>query len=222
MKTVVYDIEIAKAIPNRKEPMMPNIKYCNGWHDHKGMGISCIVTYEVEKDSYRVFMKDNFIEFEQLLVEADIVVGFNSVRFDNKVIEANRVYVPGLKEKSFDILREIWTEKGLDPDKFGRSHWGYNLDGLAEANLGTEKSGNGALAPIWFQQGEYGKLIDYCLKDVEITKNLYLKVLRDGFLIMPQKHGYIKLNLSGPDALKNGQSIGEVDGSGYIGDNAAV
>jgi hypothetical protein len=182
---LIYDIEIVNAIKNKDEDYLPDIKYCKGWGDHANMGISCIGVYDYEADSYRVFMADNMRGFYDLLATHKCCVGFNSIGFDNKVIlacEPDENVRRGLSNyfdvASYDILAEIWRALGLDPGRFyWGTHGGYGLDAMCEANFGTKKSGNGALAPVWFQRGEYGKLIDYCLNDVKLTKQLLDRII---------------------------------------------
>ncbi|MGL4501212.1 MAG: hypothetical protein ACRCU2_19225 [Planktothrix sp.] len=55
----------------------------------------------------------------------------------------------------------------------GVTRGGYSLEGLAKTNLGVGKSGSGVLAPQLWQQGQYGKVIDYCLGDVAMNRKLY-------------------------------------------------
>lgn len=99
-KIVVFDIEIRQAIPDRREPPMEGVKYCGGWSDHAGMGISVICAYDYSSDRYRTFLKDNFGLFEDLLHESDIVVSFNGLAFDNRVLAAN-----GIKEDGLEFVK---------------------------------------------------------------------------------------------------------------------
>lgn len=195
---LIYDIEIENAILGKDETPYPDVKYCKGWSDHAGMGISCIGVYSYEDDRYRVFMRDNFDGFLNLLANHTVCVGFNSIGFDNRVIlqyikdeGVRRGLENYFKVASYDILAEIWKSLGLNPEKFyWGTHGGYGLDAMCEANFGTKKTGNGALAPVWFQRGEYGKLIDYCLNDVRLTKQLLDYILRVGHLKSP-KGGFL-------------------------------
>jgi hypothetical protein len=185
---IVYDIEIAKAIKGRGEKKVKGIEYCKGWRDFEGMGIACLCAYDYDEERYRVFMEDNITEFLELANYTDIIVGFNSHNFDNQLILAEF----GLKfnDKTFDILREIWKSEGLDADIFNMStHGGYGLDDMCRANFGRNKTGNGALAPIDFQQGRYGSVIDYCVSDVKLTKMLMDRILDKGFLASPKSPG---------------------------------
>jgi DEAD/DEAH box helicase domain-containing protein len=44
---------------------------------------------------------------------------------------------------------------------------------VAEATLGTKKSGSGLQSLVWWRNGEVDKVRQYCMKDVEITRRLY-------------------------------------------------
>jgi hypothetical protein len=181
---LVYDCEIIKAIPPENDAdRIEGIEYCEGWRDFDNMGISVICGYDYLKNRYRVFMKDNFNELQKLMNERDILVGFNSRAFDDNLCFANGFNIA--PEKSYDILIEVWLARGLgdkfDADK-AHQYLGLGLDNLAQENLGRGKTGNGALAPIQWQQGKYGIVTDYCLADVELTKGLLDLILKNGKL----------------------------------------
>lgn len=179
---IVYDIEIKRAVPHKSKPREKGIDYCEGWHDHANMEIACICAYDAIADRYRVFSDGNLEAFDQLCHER-YVVGFNSIQFDDKVLA-----VEGLSVKTdYDLLREVWIADGLEPTfQSVETHDGYGLDSLAKANGQSGKIGNGADAPAWWQRGEYGKVIDYCLEDVRQTWLLMKRVLRDGHLNHPK------------------------------------
>jgi hypothetical protein len=186
---LIYDCEIIKAIPNKKEEPIEGIEYCEGWTDYVGMGISVIGVYDYIEDRYRVFTKDNFDEFQDLIDKRDIIVGFNSKKFDNSLCEANGIKIS--HKKHFDILVEIWKADGLSEEFQFPSHLGYGLDKCCEVNFGSHKSGNGALAPVQWQNGEYGKVIDYCLNDVRLTKKLLDKIIYQEYITHPKKEDEI-------------------------------
>ncbi len=196
MKPVIYDLEIKKAIPGGKdkEPRQ-GIEYCEGWEDHANMGIACLCAYDYHTGRYRVFTDKNQGEWMKLVANRDIVVGFNSMRFDQKVLEA--CWGPDFwveSARQYDILREIWRAVGLDVDKFVfKTHGGYSLDAVADMNLGMKKTGHGALAPIQWQEGNIGAVIDYCLEDVRITRLLFNDIIRNGKLISPKGGGLIDM-----------------------------
>jgi len=197
---LIFDCEIVKAIESRKEPRIEGIEYCKGWRDFEGMGISVIGAYDYRTERYRAFTAagngGGYDEFRGLVDEHDIVVGFNSIKFDNKLCAAHDITVPD--EKSYDILREMWLAAGLDPDTFNpKTHGGFGLDGTAGANFKLNKTGHGGLAPVLWQRGCYGQVIDYCLEDVRLTKLLLDRILRSGELIDPRKAGRLFLRSPG-------------------------
>ena len=171
INAIVYDIEIIKAIPNKGEPLIEGIEYCKGWHDHAGMGVSVIGVYDFVEDRYRVFCKGNFVEFFGLTVNRKYLVSFNGVGFDNKVL--NNQWT-GFNEKwqmpvdgQYDLLQEIWSA-------YGQRFKGSGLDAMCSANGLGGKTGHGSLAPVMWQRGQMGAVIDYCLQDVKLTKELFL------------------------------------------------
>jgi len=190
MSFLVYDLEIVKGIIKKGEEKLEDIEYCKGWHDHEGMGVSVIGAYDSVQDTFRVFCADNFGEFEDLMNDRGVLVSFNGVGFDNKVLTANEINVP--EDKCYDILREIWICCGYNPDKFyWKTHGGFGLDAMAEANYLGGKTGHGALAPVDWQRGNIGAVIDYCLQDVRLTRDLF-RLLHVKELISP-KGGIMKL-----------------------------
>ena len=167
MEPLVYDIEIVKAIPPKDGPLLTGIEYCAGWDDHANMGVACIGAYDFRDDRYRVFTFGNFKEFERLAKER-LVVGFNSVAFDDVVCGHAGIEVT----TDYDLLQEIWVAAGLVRQFLYPSHIGYGLDAMAAANGFQCKTGHGALAPVDWQRGYHGKVIDYCLQDVKLTWQL--------------------------------------------------
>ncbi len=182
MNVIIYDLEIIKAIPNKDGSMQEGIEYCAGWHDHANMGISVNCAYDYLEDRYRVFTEDNKDEWEQLLERKPVAIGFNSIPFDNAVLSQTSWKVPE-PEECYDILREMWLAAGLGIEFNWRTHGGYGLDATCHANGLPGKTGNGALAPVMWQQGQIGKVIDYCITDVHRTKLLVDRIIETGKLV---------------------------------------
>ncbi len=182
MKALIYDIEIKKAIQGKNETRMDGIDYCGGWNDHANMGISVIGAYDFHEERYRVFCDDNKEAFFALCDSSDLLITFNGIGFDDQVIKKCWTSVdfnPG--EKSYDILVEIRKAAG--------SYAGFSLDATCAVNFNTRKTGNGALAPILWQQGKIGAVIDYCLNDVALTKQCFHSVCQHGGLLNPKETG---------------------------------
>jgi hypothetical protein len=186
MNAIVYDLEIIKAVPSKNEELLNGIEYCDGWHDHKNMGISVIGCYDYGASRYRTFCKDNFQEFRELAREADSLVSFNGIGFDNKVLEACGLPLLRNGENYYDILREIWIADGLGPEFVYPTHTGYGLNEVARINLNAGKTGHGAVAPVDWQRGNIGRVIDYCLEDVRLTKRLFDRILATHGLRSPK------------------------------------
>lgn len=180
---IVYDIEIWKAIPT-DEPPVPGIQYCEGWNDKANMGISVICVYDYIVSTYYTFTPHTGFEgFQNLINMADLVIGFNSESFDDQVCGFNNIQV----KTGYDILRETYIAKGLNPypEVFGPEYRGYGLNALASANGFGNKTGHGALAPVLWQQGRKQEVIDYCINDVRLTKELMDRIIAGKPLIDP-------------------------------------
>lgn len=192
-KAIVYDLEILKAIRGKGEEIHEDVQYCDGWHDHANMGISVLTCYEYQTDEYRVLCGDNLHVFHELVARNDYIVGFNSARFDRKVVCAVTGCSPDpFVQKDYDILAELWVADGLDPDKFyWKTHGGYSLDDTCAVNGLAPKRLNGALAPIQWQRGNIGQVIDYCLDDTAKTKKLFDRIVATGQLNNPKFTGTV-------------------------------
>lgn len=185
MKTIIYDCEIINAIPNKDGSKIKGITYCDGWRDFANMGVSVTCVYDYAEDRYRVFCRDNMVDLAHLIADSDLCVGFNSIPFDNALLLASQWPMPP-EDKSYDLLREIWAANNLGPEFNFKTHGGYGLDAVCEKNFGTKKSGNGAFAPVLWQQGRRGEVIDYCLNDVRLTKQLFDAVMRGAYIKNPK------------------------------------
>lgn len=181
---IIYDVETEKAILGRNEKADQGIDYCAGFGDFANMGISVIGVYDYSVERPRVFLEDNFEEFQKLIDAAECVVGFNNHKFDNKLLDANNIKIP--LEKSYDILEEIWKSLGIGTNFHPETHGGLSLDALVYANFKICKNGKGADAPKLWQCGRQGEVIDYCLADVELTRRLTEKILKSGKLRNPK------------------------------------
>ena len=165
---LIYDVEIAKAVQSKGEERLSGVEYCKGWTDYAGMGVACVCAYDMNEARYRVFMADNLLAFGELARRHDRVIGFNSIQFDDNVMRA--AGVEWNLANSVDLARLIWRAAGV-PE--GEHPKGLSLDALCKANGLGGKSGNGLMAPVMFQRGDIGGLIDYCLADVALTLKLY-------------------------------------------------
>lgn len=174
MDHIIVDVEIQRTIEETP----------GGWDATDKLGVACAVVYEYETDRFRVYGPDDVEALRQRLVRAERVGGYNVWKFDWPVIWGlpGRDRVVGLRATTDDLLRRIWMARGLSPDVFTYDHRGWGLDAVAGATIGQRKSGNGAEAPRWFQAGNWARLVDYCIHDVKMERDLSDFVDRYGYV----------------------------------------
>lgn len=159
MKKVVFDCETS------------NIFEEVGSKDPTALDLSVVCIYEYDTDKYSSYTKEQLKDLWPILEKADLLIGYNSDHFDIPLL--GKYYSGSLsKIKSLDIMKEI-------KNSLGRR---IKLDTIAEATLGKKKIGHGLEATNWWKQGEYEKVIKYCLEDVKITKEVYEFALKNGIL----------------------------------------
>ncbi|NDB61076.1 helicase [bacterium] len=140
-------------------------------NDPTALDISVVCIHDSLTDSYSSYLQEDFPKLWPLLEQADMLITFNGDHFDIPLL--NKYYSGDLsKIKSLDLLAEV-------KNSIGRR---IKLDTIAEATLGTNKSGHGLQAVEWWKTGEIDKIIKYCIEDVKITKQLYDYALANGKL----------------------------------------
>jgi DEAD/DEAH box helicase domain-containing protein len=97
------------------------------------------------------------------------VIGFNIDGFDMQTFvpyySADITRIPTL-----DIMMRIKASTGHR----------ISLDAVAQETLGAGKSGNGLDAIKYYKNQEFDKLKEYCLRDVEVTRDVYDFGLKKG------------------------------------------
>ena len=149
-----------------------------GWHKAHLMGVSCAVLWDSSTKAFVVFKEEQLSSLFNLMEKMDLVVGFNVKRFDYRVLSAYRD-LDGLKPPTLDILEVVANRLG----------YRLSLDSLAASTLRKKKSANGLLALRWWKEGKLRKIIDYCKKDVAITRDLFVFGKENGYLLFRNKEG---------------------------------
>lgn len=178
---IILDVEIKRAILGRGEEPLPDIEYCEGWRDYKGMGVACICTFDIVSKLSRCFLEEDFDQVAPYL-DGKVTAGFNTRRFDIPLLLEHGILTEKIAYRGshYDILEQIWIAQGLNPDRFNpATHGGWSLDAVCGSTLGVVKSGNGALAPHWWQRKQIGRVIDYCLRDVWLEAQLLLHIVEN-------------------------------------------
>lgn len=152
MKNIIYfDLETQKSAAE-----------VGGWHKICDMRMSVGVIYSTAAGEYKIFGEKQVDQLLRELQRADLVVGYNHIRFDYEVLHA---YTPlDLRQlPSLDILVELQTIASRRPP----------MDDVAAATLGVRKTSEGMQALDWFKQGRMMEIAEYCCYDVKITKLIY-------------------------------------------------
>ena len=130
-----------------------------------------------------------------LINQRQLVIGFRTRGFDNKVLAANGIEIPDWQ--TFDIYDEVLKIEGLPLDK--PNDGGRTVNDFARVNFGAVKSAHGSEAPKMFQRGELATLYSYCLRDVMLERRLWLRA-HAGNLIHPKTRQVINLPI--PETMK--------------------
>ncbi|MGA8181287.1 MAG: DEAD/DEAH box helicase [Desulfobacterales bacterium] len=165
LRVCIFDIETQRSAQE-----------VGGWHRADLMGISCAVLYDSTQDLYFEYLDKQVNELVEHLKNCDLVVGFNVKRFDFRVLGGYSDFNFG-SLPTLDILEEIHNRLG----------YRLSLDHLAKVTLGKEKTADGLQALQWWKQGRIRDIIDYCKKDVEITRDLFLYGQKNGYLLFMNK-----------------------------------
>jgi len=133
-----------------------------GWSHIRDMGLAVAVTYHAAEDVYHDYIEEQVDDLIAALRGADLVIGYNVLRFDYEVLRAYSDD-PLTDLPTLDMLRDLHRTLG----------WRPKLDSIAAATLGEGKSADGLQAVRWFREGKLDEVIAYCRKDVEVTWRVY-------------------------------------------------
>jgi len=131
-----------------------------GWDRIRDMRMSIGVTYSTRRGAYEVYGEKRVGELIEELRRADLVVGYNVLRFDYEVLLGHNPFFDAEQVPTLDLLVDIQK-------RLGRR---LPLDSLATASLGVEKTSEGTQALKWFKEGRMLEIAEYCCYDVKITK----------------------------------------------------
>jgi len=169
MKNIVYfDLETQKSADE-----------VGGWDKIRDMRMSVGVTYSTGRGEYRIYGENDVNALIDELRRADLVVGFNSLRFDYEVLVGHNPF--------FDIEQVPTLDMLVDVQKVLQHR--LSLDSIAHATLGVEKTGEGLQAIRWFKEGKMLEIAEYCCYDVKITRLVHEYGLRHKRLHYTNRYG---------------------------------
>jgi len=172
MDTLVFDIETSNFFTD------PGV----GWDNFAALRISVVGVYSYLKDKYFCYEEAEMDKLAELFASANRLVGFSSNRYDIPVLN---LYFQKLKGENLDL----WAKERVDLLEEIEMATGkrISLSRLAEANCGVKKDRHGSEAITLFKNGQIEELKKYCLKDVELTKQLYDMFKKDRSLMVPDR-----------------------------------
>jgi DEAD/DEAH box helicase domain-containing protein len=150
-----------------------------GWDKAHLMRVAIGVACELPGDVFHVFREDEMDQLIALCDSADLVIGFNSLKFDYHVLSAYTPHDLQRRWTSLDLLRAV-------KEGFGRR---VGLAKLGEVTLGVSKSADGLQSLQWWKEGRVDEIIRYCKDDVALTRDLYLHGKTHGHLLADTKSG---------------------------------
>ncbi len=134
-----------------------------GWNNIRDMRMSVGVTYSTAPSEYKIYRESQVNALIEELRRADLVVGFNNLRFDYEVLAGHNALFDAGQIQSLDMLVEL--QKSL-PHRL-------SLDSIAQATLGVEKTSEGMQAIRWYREGKLLEIAEYCCYDVKITRLIH-------------------------------------------------
>ena len=177
---VVFDLETQRSAEE-----------VGGWGHIAEMKMAIGVIWDASSEQYHVYKEDQVFALIEHLKKSALIIGFNHIGFDFTVLSG---YIKGESERQ-QFLEELKAHENLDllldiKDRIGRR---IKLESAARATLKVGKSANGLESLKWYKEylnGDEEKMqmiIDYCKKDVEVTRDLYLHGIEKGEILYDDK-----------------------------------
>ena len=147
-----------------------------GWNNSHLMKLAVGVVWDSIDKKHFTYLEKDAERLAEKLKTADLVVGFNVIGFDYAVLQP---YSPFdlLEIPTFDML--VYVHKTLGHR--------LSLNNIAQASLNAEKSADGLISLQWYKEGKIDKIIEYCIQDVEITRDVFLHGLEKGYLLIDSR-----------------------------------
>lgn len=171
--SIVYDLESKKTFAE-----------VGGADKMDQLGVSFLGLYSYSQNKFFSFFEQDLPRLELILTaEKPTIIGFNSIHFDNTVLQP---YFKSLKMNELpqvDILADIHRTLGFR----------MKLESVAQATLGEGKSGTGLDAIRYYREGNLEALAKYCLDDVRITRDVYEYGYKHGYILYTSGGEYFRM-----------------------------
>lgn len=177
-KWVSFDIEIARSIPD-------DVK---DWSLLHPMGITCVSCWASDESNPRVWCgQNNQGQISDYMSAGELsnvvnylhnvsndgyrIVGLNTAGFDFQELAASSLLHDACKELSwnhYDLFFSLFCKLGYAP--------GLNAISVGMGFPGKTEGVNGSRAPELWQNGQYGKVLEYVANDARLTLDVALSV----------------------------------------------
>jgi len=131
-----------------------------GWDKKHEMKMSVGVTFSSAENKYEIFPESRVDDLIKRLQRADLVVGYNVIRFDYEVLMGYTVLSLPEQLRTLDLLVDIEKSAGHR----------LKLEDVAQGTLGVGKIAEGLDAIRWWREGRVLEVAEYCCFDVKVTK----------------------------------------------------
>jgi len=173
-RTVLFDIETLRSAAD-----------VGGWRKAHRMGVALGVVCYLEEGRLAIYPESEVRALSDELLAATLVIGFNIRRFDYKVLSGYTGVDYSRRVPTLDLLEDVYARAGR---RIGMGH-------LAQETLGTDKSADGLQSLEWVRQGRLDLVEEYCQKDVEILRDLYLHGRREGCLFYRDRRRDLRVKI---------------------------
>ncbi len=161
-RTALFDLETMRSAAE-----------VGGWANAHRMRVAVGVVCHLEEGRFEIFREDAVAALVARLEAADRVVGFNVKRFDYRVLAGYTGVDYAHRLPTLDLLEDVAATLGF---RLGLNH-------LARETLNVEKSADGLQSLEWVREGRLDRVEEYCRRDVEILRDLYLFGRRMGYVL---------------------------------------
>lgn len=163
-----FDLEIRRSVES-----------CGGWDAVKKTGgVSMLCIWDSRASRPFFYDDSSLADAVEHLERANVVVSFNGAWFDIPLIQ-NHLGRNARLVEHVDVFSLV--RRQLEAE--GKSWKGHGLDALCRSTLGEGKSGSGEHAPLLAAEGKWAELVNYCLSDVLLTRDLCEFIRKKGFVI---------------------------------------
>jgi len=168
-RVMVFDVETQRSAAE-----------VGGWHKARDMRLSVGVVWDSALDDFLVYTEERAAELVESLALADLVVGFNCLRFDYEVLRRYTAF-DFTRLPTLDMLERIHARLGVR----------LSLDSVAQATLGAAKTADGLKALQWWKEGKVEEITRYCAADVAITRDVWRFGRDNGYVLYTNKAGHV-------------------------------